>query len=370
MDNDDSTKSRLLVLCIDRDNDIGTLTEIATPISGRDRCIISATRLSLADPEEADANAIFAAIKEHDALQKKGHDCDVAIVTGNFKRGVDGDRKLLREVKQVVEDHKSDGIIFVSDGADDEQLIPIIQGVKPIISVRRITIKHSKSVEESYAVLGRYFRMMVYDPRYSKFFLGVPGLLLIIGGLLMVLDMVTEAIAVSIGILGIAFIIRGFDIDKLIGSLTHLKPLGYLQFFSILSSILIIISSIYFGITKIGTTPEYLELLNEGSIIDNGPYLLGLFIQETINFFWIGLGLFFGGTVLYHWLRRSYKIIRAGTGLLVLLLLYFPMTQISLIFLGRGNPSILISLLLIGLAVIFLAVTIAYQYVSSKKNLE
>ena len=70
----------------------------------------------------------------------------------------------------------ANGAVIVSDGEDDESVIPIIQNVLPIVSVRRVVMRVSRSVEYSYAVLGRYLRAIVFDTRYSKFFLGVPGI--------------------------------------------------------------------------------------------------------------------------------------------------------------------------------------------------
>ena len=66
---------------------------------------------------------------------------------------------------------RADGAVIVSDGEDDETIIPVIHTILPIISVQRVIIRHSQSVEYSYAILGRYIKMLVYDPRYSKFFL-------------------------------------------------------------------------------------------------------------------------------------------------------------------------------------------------------
>ena len=87
--------------------------------------------------------------------------------------------------------------VLVSDGEDDERVIPVIQTIVPVISIQRVIIKHSRSVEYSYAVMGRYIKMLVYDPRYSKFFLGVPGALLIATGLATVFGLTKEAIAIS-----------------------------------------------------------------------------------------------------------------------------------------------------------------------------
>src|SRR5918911_1371126 len=63
-----STHNRILVLCIDRDDDIGSKGGIETPIVGRDHCIDAGVRLAIEDPEDADTNAIFAAIKSYEQL--------------------------------------------------------------------------------------------------------------------------------------------------------------------------------------------------------------------------------------------------------------------------------------------------------------
>lgn len=361
-------KPALLVLCVDRDNDIGVKTSLATPIVGRDKCLVAATRLALADPEEADANTIFAAVKEHDDLVQRGYRVEVAVVAGTQKRGIEADRKIMEEVKNILASHKVDGIVFVSDGAEDEYVIPIVQNFKPIYSVRRVVIKHSERVEESYAILSRYLKMLVYDPRYSRFVLGVPGLLLLTFGILTVLGRTTEAVAAALVILGLAFIVRGFDLDKLASALTQMRPSGYLRFFSALASVLILISAVYVGFTSVSSTPEYTKIAAQPELFfEYGAYLIGLFLQETINLIWIGVGIYLAGSALYHWIRHSYKVFRTATNLLVLLLLYFPMTQISLILLGKGSPAYLTSLLLIGLAILFLVVSLVYQYVIAKR---
>jgi putative membrane protein len=188
-----STHSRILVLCIDRDDDLGSKGGIETPIVGRDPCIKAGTRLAIEDPEDPDANTIFGAIKTYEELISKGYDSEVALVSGKFNRGIEADEKIGFEIQNILTSYKADGAVVVSDGEDDETVIPIIQAMVPIISIQRIIIKHSRSVEYSYAILGRYIKMLVYDSRYSKFFLGVPGALLVVSGLATVFGLTREA---------------------------------------------------------------------------------------------------------------------------------------------------------------------------------
>ncbi|MDQ3882104.1 MAG: DUF373 family protein, partial [Thermoproteota archaeon] len=247
----EATYSKILVLCIDRDNDIGSKGGIETPIVGRDACINAGTRLALEDPEDADSNAIFGAVKTYEELVSKGHDAEVAVVAGKFNRGVEADEKISLEVKNILEKYRADGAVIVSDGEDDETVLPVIQSRVPVISVRRVIIKHSRSVEYSYAVLGRYLRMLVYDSQYSKFFLGVPGILLAAGALAVIFDAAKWITAIVLAILGGAFIVRAFDIDKALSSFGRLTPTSFIKIFSIIGGVLIILAAIANGISSI-----------------------------------------------------------------------------------------------------------------------
>jgi len=164
-----STASKLLVICVDRDDDVGEKTGITTPVIGRDACIEAAQRLALEDPEDADSNAIFSAIKTYEDLISKGYNAQVVTVTGVAGRGVQADEKIAAEIKLVLKTFRADGSVIVSDGEDDEMVIPIIQNVIPVVSVQRVVMKVSRTIEHSYALFGKFLKMVVYDPKYSKF---------------------------------------------------------------------------------------------------------------------------------------------------------------------------------------------------------
>lgn len=361
--------SKLLVLCVDRDDDIGTKAMVRTPVVGRDACTQIASSLAIADPEEADANAIFAAIKLYDEIKRKGYASEVAVVAGRHEGGVEADEKLRRELLQITDVYNADGVILVTDGAEDKEVLPILQGIVPVVSVKRVVIKHSGGVEETYEVLGRYLRMMIYDPRYSKFFLGLPGLLIFAWGLLAFLGRITEATTISLAILGMAFIIRGFNLDKYAASLAHLKPSGYIRLFSALAASLSIITGVSLAFGSIGSTPEFAFVsADPGLFMRYGPKLLGEFLYETLNPLWIGLGLYFGGGFLVGIIkRRSFVILRATVALVALSFMYLPVQQFSLILRGAGSTFALLSLLLMGLAAIFVVIVLVYQHMQERR---
>jgi len=362
----ESSYSKILVLCIDRDDDIGSKGGIETPIVGRDACINAGTRLALEDPEDADSNAIFGAVKVYEELVSKGHAAEVAVVAGKFNKGVEADEKISLEVKSILEKYHADGAVFVSDGEDDETILPVIQSRVPVISVRRVIIRHSRSVEYSYAVLGRYLRMLVYDSQYSKFFLGVPGVLLAAGALAVIFDAAKWITAIVLAILGGAFIVRAFDIDKAISSFGRLTPTSFIKIFSIIGGVLIILAAIANGMSSI--PPSILAPKMSALDVLSNRVIVGSFATGTITLLWIGIATILGGILLSNWFKGSSRIMSDILRLTVLALLYIPVIQFTSVLTEGTNPFTLISSLLVGLAVSLVAATFLYYYFRNKKG--
>jgi putative membrane protein len=352
---------RFLILCVDRDDDLGVKTKLQTPIVGRDAALAAATTLSLADPEEADANAIFAAVKKYDELAAKGTACEVAIVCGDVSRGFEADRRISKEIDTVVKVSEFTGVILVSDGGEDEQVIPIIQSFKPIVSIQRVTVKHSQRVEETYQVLGRYLRMLVFDPHYSRWSLGVPGLIFILGGILIVSGHVADAAIASLLILGGAFFTRGFNIDRTVAGLLQRGPTGYMRLFSMVTSFLVILAGFFSGYGAMVDAQNNAPLTAPLDAQQNAGYL----ISGSLPLVWAGLAT---GALLSHLARDSIRWRRDGFVLVMLALLYLPMNTFSQ-FLIEGTAEstfLLISYILLGLAAIFALTTAIYPRVRAK----
>ena len=215
-----------LIVCIDGDNDIGIKADITTPVIGRDAILESATKLAISDPEEADANAMFGAIKLYDRMVKQYPDesFEVATIAGSSMGGVEADRKMVRELTEVMEHFKATGVILVTDGFADEELVPIVQSRIPITSIHHVVVKHSERIEETYAVIFRYLKMLIEDPYYSKVSLGVPGILLLIIGFLTASNQLENAGMVIAFVLGILLMLKGFGWDQRLAELQPRLP--------------------------------------------------------------------------------------------------------------------------------------------------
>ncbi|MBN1455399.1 MAG: DUF373 family protein, partial [Methanomicrobia archaeon] len=122
-------KTKTLVTCIDRDDDIGWKAGLVTPIIGKEALLSAATKLALADPEESDINAIFEAIRIYEQLRTgdTGVESEVVLIAGDRSVGAVSDRKIGQKIDEVLAQFHADSAILVSDGAEDEWIIPIIQ---------------------------------------------------------------------------------------------------------------------------------------------------------------------------------------------------------------------------------------------------
>ena len=344
-----TTANKLLVICIDRDDDLGRKTGIPTPVVGRDACIEAAQRLALEDPEDADSNSIFFAVKTYEDLVSKGYKAQVVTVTGVENRGVQADEKVASEIRSVLKKFSANGAVIVSDGEDDEMVIPVIQNIIPVISVQRVVMQVSRTIEHSYAVFGKFLKLVMYNPKYSKFFLGVPGILLLIGGIGAVTGYNAEIFAVLISILGGAFLIRAFDIDKAWANWAKPTPEGFTRMFTLITGLILIAASVPAGIASVSTvyTSGNVEIAN---LLTN-EVVVGQFVSGMIPFLWIGLGTVFVGILFSNWLNRKLRHISDILRLVVLVALYPTVHQFTNILMYEESSFSLIVPLVAGFAV-------------------
>ncbi|MDE1727196.1 MAG: DUF373 family protein [Thaumarchaeota archaeon] len=359
--------SRLLVICVDRDDDIGSKAGVATPVVGRNACIEAAQRLALEDPEDADSNSIFAAVKTFEDLVSKGYQAEVAIVSGTENKGVQGDEKIVLQVRSIVEAFSANGAVIVSDGEDDESVIPIIQNVLPIVSVKRVVMRVSRTVEYSYAVLGRYLKAIAFDSKYSKFFLGVPGILLVIGGIATVLGLTKEIFAVMVSVLGGAFLIRAFDIDRAWTHWTKPTPAGFIRVFTLVAGIIFVLASVTAGI---GTITPQISAAKPDEVLKliMNKQTMGLFFSGMLPFLWMGFGCILGGSLLSSWFRGSMRSITDILRIIVLVTLYPIVAQFATVMTKGESPFTLIPPLLAGLAVILISASLLFHKYRRKKG--
>ena len=207
------TAGRTLILSVDRDDDIGYQAGVMSPAVGREACLDAATRLGIADPEDSDTNAIFQAIKTYDELAAKGADVEVAVIGGNHMNMLEGDRRIAELLEKVVAETGVENCILISDGAEDEFVLPIIQSQLRITSVVRVVIKQLPNIEGTYYIIKKLFN----DPKVARGVLVPVALAMILYVVASLVSDEVPAMLVVIGIIGVYLLIKGFGLDEYIG---------------------------------------------------------------------------------------------------------------------------------------------------------
>jgi Predicted membrane protein len=205
---------KLIVLIIDIDDDIGSVTGKSL-IFGRDEVMKAAIDFAEKRPEDADTNAIFAGLNLYENLRTSNNDTEIAIVGGHPTNNMLAQILIKDRVKQLLEKIGNKNVEFylVSDGTDELLVAEVLRDLAPIAGLRRVIVEQHLGVEGSYFLLARYIRKAIEDPKYSKYFLGIPGILVALFGILSVFGYIFLALKIMLAIIGIFLIVKGFNIE-------------------------------------------------------------------------------------------------------------------------------------------------------------
>jgi putative membrane protein len=315
---EEKEQKRILVLCVDRDGDLEAKAGVKTPVVGREKNLDAAIALALRDPEEPDANAMFEAIRIHDRLKTENQANEVfeiATLSGSEFGGVGADRKIVAGLNELLVSFPAAEVILVTDGYSDETVLPLVQSRVPVSSVRRIVVKHSESIEETAALLSRYLRMIMENPRYSRIALGLPGLLILILGILSIYGWVQYYLIAFALVLSVFLLVKGFGVDKAAKDLyKYLReysppPLRVqISNFSAIAGALCIVLGAYLGWTNaaLEITPQpniegWLSIL---------PRISGFFIEGSITLIAVGIDVALLGRAIRWYLERDARLLR------------------------------------------------------------
>ena len=194
----------IVILCIDRDNDVGRKTPYKGPVIGWDKNLEAAKSLGLKDPTDTDVNALFGALKIAKEIK-----AEIVTLTGDKHVGVISDRQIANQLDLMMKKLKPDSVIFVSDGLDDEQVIPIIQSRVKIDSVHRVVVRQSKELEKAYFKLANFMGEVTSDPQLARLLFGLPGLVFLLLAL-----WGAQALSLIIGVVGAYLLIKGFGLEE------------------------------------------------------------------------------------------------------------------------------------------------------------
>lgn len=261
-----------LILNIDRDNDYGEKAHIVGPLVGYSQCYNAAVKLITADPEDSDANALFGALKHYEMLQSKGEDVEIALVTGDDDVGEKSDEIISEQLDKVFSGRKFDDTVLISDGAEDDYVMPLILSRTKIRYVKHILVRHNQNIESLYY----YVVKAMKDKKLVKKFAIPIGIILLVYGItvisLLAFFDLTGKINTSPSLYAYTLVIiavgaysfeRGFDIKHKIA-----KVMNEVKAYSEQARVMLISSLISIGIVLVGIASTYSILYGKTPVLD------------------------------------------------------------------------------------------------------
>ncbi len=333
---------RLLVLCIDRDNDVERKTKFKTPVLGRRDNVSLATAMGLSDPEESDTNAIFEAIKMSDHLSKEAK-VEIATLSGDQSRGIEADKRISKQLDGILKRHKYDGAVLVTDGVGDEYVMPIIQSKISIISVRRVIVSQSESMEGAYYMMEKFLRQTTEDPKTARLVLGLPAIALLLFAFLG-----STGWRFVLGAIALYLLVKGFQLENITNFVVNEAKFAISQkrisLFMYISSIALIVIAASTGFDAIKTLSE------------PTPFVaLAKFVNASVYIFFFAQAIAWVGWLIAHPKLKTLTLLILGFSVAFLL---FNATEVVL------NPAAGFSMLIVSILFGFLLIvtTLALEY--------
>ena len=249
---------------------------------GRRQVLTAALRLGIADPEESDTNAILGALHQHDLIAENADpndEVEIAILTGDERVGVKSDRNIAQQLEDVIAEFQPDRGILVTDGMEDESVLPILTSRLSIDHVEKIIVRQSKGIEGTYY----YIAKAIEDPRWRARLLVPISIFMMILGLGMILPGGGALIGAMPLLLGVYLLFKGLGAEDRLERL--MRDMRESADAAILSSLLWAVT----GVAILLAVVEGYDTYGDVSRTETSNILLGLeVLQKSLT--WIVLG--------------------------------------------------------------------------------
>ena len=204
----------LLILCVDLDDDLGRKTGIKTPVIGRQAVESAALALAIADPTDSDGNVMFQGLQLYEKTLPDP--VEIAVVTGSARGDMAAGRKVGAETEEVLNRMFSGEkvrTVVVTDGAQDESILPIIRSRVEISGVHRVVVRQAEGLESAYYTIKQFIR----DPETRGTLLLPLGILLLIYPMTIIFQNAVGSnsiLGIGVAIMGIYVLYKGLGLKN------------------------------------------------------------------------------------------------------------------------------------------------------------
>ncbi len=206
-----------LVVCLDRNDDVGRKTGLRTPIVGWEAVRALVTDVGLADPEDSGVNSLLETLRVAQSLRDDDDDPVVAVVSGDRDSMVSADRAVARQLDDLIAEYDPDSAVVVIDSAEDERLVPIVESRVRVDSVDRVVVRQARDIESTYYLLKQFLA----DEELRQTILVPIGLTLLVFPILASVFSPAEGAAAITTVIGLFLLYKGFSVDEILTGLTR-----------------------------------------------------------------------------------------------------------------------------------------------------
>ena len=293
---------RTLVITVDRDNDLGVKAGIRGSVVGRRQVLTAALRLGIADPEESDTNAILGALHQHDLLAEGAEpndEVEIAILTGDERVGIKSDRNIAQQLEDVIAEFQPDRGILVTDGMEDESVLPILSSRLSIDHVEKIIVRQSKGIEGTYY----YIAKAIEDPRWRARLLVPIAVFMMILGLGMILPNGAVLIGSMPLLVGVYLLFKGLGAEDRLERL--MRDMRESADAAILSSLLWAVTGVAILLAVVEGYDTYAEFRVDGG---GSNILMGLTVlQKSLTWIVLGALAFALSLMVLRWKKGNFS---------------------------------------------------------------
>ena len=200
-----------LVLCVDRGGDLSD----GDPIVGRDAIEALVMEVGVADPEDSRVNCLLESLRVADDVAAEGGEPVVAVLSGGGD-GVDADRAVARQADRLVEEYAPGSAVVVTDSAEDERLVPIVESRIRVDAVDRVVVRQSHDIESTYYVLKQF---LADEELRATVLVPIGAALLAFPVLLLLANSLTVAVSAIAAVIGVFLLYKGLGIDDWLAGL-------------------------------------------------------------------------------------------------------------------------------------------------------
>jgi len=234
---------KTLILCVDRDDDLGEKAKVTSPVVGRKNNLRALIALGIEDPEDSDANVIFMGLKLFKKYRDMGREVELATICGDKMVGIQSDANLIRQFYAVIEQFAPDTVVLVSDGAEDEVILPLISQRVQIEHIARVVIKQQQNLESTYYIVMSAFK----NPKIGKKIIVPLAIMFMIWGGLMMANYVSFAIGMMVALLAGFLMVKALNIEDQVSRMFDdtrdaMRTRRYLLFGGIFSALVLVLT--------------------------------------------------------------------------------------------------------------------------------